>query len=254
MKLRILSVLILFLSIQVFSWGPTGHRVVGKVAEQYLSKKAKKKIAAILNNESLAEVSNWMDDIKSERLYDYARDWHWVTIPTGKTYEEAKKNPNGDVVTTIQRLIAELKTGGLTQTKEAEYIKMLVHLIGDIHQPLHVGNGKDRGGNDVQVDWFREKSNLHRVWDSHMIDSKQYSYTELAEIVTNVSKEQVTLWQEATVLDWAYESMAYRDKIYGLPANKRIGYRYMYDHWSTVELRLVQAGARLAAVLNDIYG
>lgn len=254
MRFKILSILLLFVTLEVFSWGVTGHRVVGKVAEQYLTKKTKKKMAAILDNKSLAEVSNWMDDIKSERSYDYARDWHWVTIPDDIPYSETKKNPKGDAIEAIQRIISELKAGGLEKRKEAEHLKMLVHLIGDIHQPCHVGNGKDRGSNDVKVDWFREKSNLHRVWDSDMIESKQYSFSELAEIVTNVSKEEVKAWQDATVLDWANESKDLRDQVYNLPENQRIGYRYMYDNWSTVELRLVQAGVRLAAVLNDIYG
>ena len=131
---------------------------------------------------------------------------------------------------------------------------MLVHLIGDIHQPCHVGNGKDKGGNDIKVNWFREKSNLHRVWDSNMIESKRYSFSELAEIVNNVSKDEVRAWQEASVIEWANESKALRDQVYNLPENKRIGYRYMYDNWATLELRLVQGGVRLAAVLNDIYG
>ncbi len=254
MKLKVLSIVFVFLSFQVFSWGVTGHRVVGKVAESYLSKKAKKKLAAILDNESLAEVSNWMDDIKSERSYDYAYDWHWVTIPSGQTYEQAEKNPKGDVIATVRRIIEELKKGGLEKQKEAEHVKMLVHLIGDIHQPLHVGTGEDKGGNDLKVEWFREKSNLHRVWDSDMINHKRYSYTELADIVTNVSNTQVKEWQADPLTEWAMESMELRNQVYTIPENKKMSYRYMYDNWSTVELRLVQAGVRLAAVLNEIYG
>ncbi|MEM9391146.1 MAG: S1/P1 nuclease [Bacteroidota bacterium] len=254
MKLKILSIFLLFISFQVFSWGPTGHRVVGKVAEQYLSKKAKKRLAILLGNQSLAEVSNWMDDIKSDNAYRHMYDWHWVTIPTGKTYEETEKNPNGDLIATINRVVTELKAGTLDEKKEVEYIKILVHLVGDIHQPLHVGTGEDKGGNDVKVDWFSEKSNLHRVWDGDMINSTRYSFTELAEIVSNVSKDQLEEWQKASVLDWAYESMTFRDQIYDLPDNKRIGYRYRYNNWATVELRLAQAGARLAALLNEIYG
>ena len=243
-----------FAFLEVYSWGATGHRVVGKVATQYLTKKAKRNLAEILDNSSLAEVSNWMDDIKSDDAYRHAYDWHWVTIPPGKSYQEADKNKNGDVIATINRLTEELKAGGLTKQKEAEHVKMLVHLVGDIHQPLHVGTGEDKGGNDVKVKWFRENSNLHRVWDSNMIDSKQYSYSELAEIVSNVSKEQVKAWQNSTVMDWANESIALREQVYDIPESKRLGYRYRYDNWDTVELRLVQAGVRLAALLNDIYG
>ncbi|MEM6362651.1 MAG: S1/P1 nuclease [Bacteroidota bacterium] len=100
-----------------------------------------------------------------------------------------RKKSHGDFITTINRIVTELKVGGLDKEKEAVNIKILVHLIGDIHQPLHVGTRGDKGGNDVKIDWFSEKSNLYRVWDIDMINSSRYSFTELAEIVSNVSKE-----------------------------------------------------------------
>ena len=208
----------------------------------------------ILKHESLAEVSTWMDEIRSDDRYDHTYDWHWVTVPDGMTYEQTNKNPKGDVIATIETIISELETGRLAQEKEVEHIKMLVHLVGDIHQPLHVGTGEDRGGNDVKVTWFRSESNIHRVWDSGMIDQKKYSYTELAEIIDHTTKEQIEKWQASSVRDWANESKALREQVYELPEDKNISYRYMYHNWDTVELRLLQAGVRLAGVLNRIYG
>lgn len=251
---KIAFILFTFISLHAFSWGIIGHRTVGLIAEQHLTKKAKKNIEKILGHESLAVASNWMDDIKSDDAYDHTHDWHWVTIPEGQHYEESEKNPNGDLIGTTERLIAELKQGNLPKNEEAEKLKMLVHLIGDIHQPLHVGKGDDKGGNDVKVKWFWENSNLHRVWDSGMIDSEQYSYTELADIVDHASKEQVREWQCTGVRDWANESMALREQIYDLPEDKNLNYEYRYQHWKTVQLRLAQAGIRLAGILNDIYG
>lgn len=250
---KITLILCLFTTLHVFGWGIIGHRTVGAVAEKHLTKKARKKIKAILGNESLATVSNWMDDIKSDDAYDHTHDWHWVTIPAGQTYEQTEKNPHGDVISTIERLIAELKQGGLSREKEAEDLKMLVHLVGDIHQPLHVGGGDDTGGNDVKVKWFWENSNLHRVWDSGMIDSEKYSYSELADAVDISDKDLIKKWQASTVRDWAYESMALRDQVYDLPENKNMNYEYRYHNWKTVQLRLSQAGIRLAGVLNEIY-
>lgn len=243
-----------FFSYQVFGWGLTGHRVVGDIAEKYLSRKAKKEIRKILGNESLAMASNWMDEIRSDSLYDYTHDWHWVTIPEGMRYEEAEKNPNGDIIQTIERIIKELKAGRLSHEQEAAHLKMLVHLVGDIHQPLHVGTGEDRGGNDVKVEWFWESSNLHRVWDSGMIDQKKLSYTELSNSINNPTKKEIKEWQSASVRDWAYESMALRKQVYDLPENKKMNYEYAYHNYPIVEKRLLQAGIRLAGVLNDIYG
>jgi hypothetical protein len=223
------------------------------VASFYLDAKAKKAVHRILKGKSMAIVAPWMDFIKSNPKWDYTHPWHWVTIPNGKTYAETKKNPNGDIIETLRRIIKELKKGDLSPKKERIDLKMLIHLVGDIHQPLHVGNGKDRGGNEVTVLWFGKPTNLHRVWDSQMINSSLLSYTELADAINHVSKEQVKKWQNSTVLDWAKESKELRSKVYDLPKDHRLGYDYMYKNWPVVKKRLLQAGIRLAGVLNEIY-
>ena len=256
MKLKLISVslLIIFSTTNLFAWGKIGHRVVGEVATNYLNKKAKKRIITLLEGHSLAEVSNWMDDIKSDDHFDYANDWHWVTIPKGMTYEETEKNENGDLIQTINSLIQELKAGKLSKEKEVQHIKMLIHLVGDIHQPLHVGNGTDLGGNQVKVKWFYQNSNLHRVWDSEMIDGKQYSFTELAEIVDNHSKDQIKDWSNDGIDSWYKEAMELRDQVYDFPQDGKLGYEYSYKNWDTVKVQLAKGGVRLAAILNDIYG
>src|SRR5690606_20882555 len=123
----------------LLAWGLTGHRVVGHVAQNQLSGKAKRKISKILDCNSLAEISNHMDDIKSDRNYDHTHDWHWVTIPEGHTYEQTKKNPNGDLIFKIEELVKSLKSGKLSKKEEKENLIFLVHLVGDLHQPMHVG-------------------------------------------------------------------------------------------------------------------
>jgi len=235
-----------------FAWGPTGHRVTGQVAEKYLSKKAKKELDRILNHQSLAMASTWMDDIRSDSTYDHMTDWHWVTIQNGQTYDQSAKNPKGDVVATLERIIAELKSKKLSPAEEVERIKMLIHLVGDIHQPLHVGGGNDRGGNDVKVQWFRTDSNLHRVWDSDMIDDTRLSYTELAASLEIPTSGQILLWQKSSVRDWANESMSFRKQVYDYGQGK-LGYEYSYHYFSIVRARLLQAGVRLAGILNEIY-
>lgn len=235
-------------------WGHIGHYVTGEIAEQYLTDKAAEEVKQILGNTTLAMATTWMDDIRSDSLYDYTSDWHWVTIPPGETYEEAEKNPNGDIIQALERKISQLKNGGLSEKEEREKLKMVIHMVGDIHQPLHVGTGEDRGGNDVQVQWMGENSNLHRVWDSDMINSYQLSFTELARKINHPADEQIEDWQQATVRDWAMESKSYRGQVYDLPADRRIGWEYRYQYFDIVEKRLLQAGIRLAGVLNDIYG
>lgn len=235
-------------------WGVTGHRSVGEIAEQYLTPLAKMEIKSVLGDQSLAMASTWMDEIRSDSAYDYTHAWHWVTIPDGMNYAETEKNPDGDLVKALNDVIADLKKGNLSATEEQEKLKMLIHLVGDIHQPLHVGTGKDRGGNDVDVEWFWEPSNLHRVWDSGMIDHSKLSYTEFAESVNHPTKEELRKWQTTGVLDWAQESMQLRDQVYNLPQDRQLGYEYEYKHFHIVEKRILQAGVRLADLLNEIYG
>jgi hypothetical protein len=256
MRLKVLSTLlvILFSFSQAFSWGQTGHRAVGEIASKYLTKKAQKRLIAILNGESLAIASVWMDEVKSDKAYDYMSDWHWTEIPDGKTYEQTVKNPNGDIVRTIERLIKELNTGGLDAKTEQEYVKILIHLVGDIHQPCHVGNGEDKGSNDVKVQWFGKSSNLHKVWDSEMIDGKNLSYTELAKSVDIAEKESVGKWQNDPLDTWVQEAIALRSQVYDFPEDKKLRYEYAYKNWDTVQEQLLKAGVRLAQVLNQIYG
>lgn len=252
MKLLI-TVFTLYISLSVGAWGMLGHRVVGEVAAKHLSEKAQERVASILGDMTLAEVSNWMDDIKSNDNYDSLRPWHYTTIPDGQTYADITPSEKGDVVQGINKMIAGLKSGALSSKQEKEYLMILVHLVGDVHQPLHVGNGEDRGGNGVKVEWFWDSSNLHRVWDSGMIDSKQYSYTELTNLVNHPSESEVEEWQSKQVEEWANECLVFRDGIYDLPSNNKINYEYRYKHWDTVKSQLVKAGVRLAGVLNEIY-
>jgi len=253
MKTLLLATCFALISFISFGWGQTGHRAIGLIAERHLSKKTKKTIDRILMGESLAMSSTWMDEIRSDSTYRYTSDWHWVTIPDGQTYEQSEKNPKGDVIATIERIIAELKSEKFTGKEEVERLKMLVHLVGDIHQPLHAGRGPDRGGNNVKVIWFRTDSNLHRVWDSDMIDDKDLSYTELANSLGAPTAAETALWKKATVRDWATESVSYRQQVYDYTDSK-MGYQYSYKHYPIVKLRLKQSGVRLAKVLNEIYG
>lgn len=253
MNRLLVTILLSALSFLSFGWGATGHRATGYIADKYLNKKAKKAIERILNGQSLAIASTWMDEIRSDSTYNYTADWHWVTIPDGMTYEQAEKNPKGDIIESIERIVAELKSKKLTPQQETERLKWLIHLVGDIHQPLHVGRGDDRGGNDIKIMWFRADSNLHRVWDSDMIDDTRLSYTELAESLGKPSANQVQTWQRNTVRDWANESMSYRKQVYDY-GNARLGYQYSYKYLDTAKDRLLQAGVRLAGLLNEIYG
>src|SRR3954469_5070812 len=135
MKQKFQLILVTFLlSLNALAWGPTGHRTTGWIAEKYLNQKAKKNIEKLLNGKSLAILSTWMDEVRSDSTFDYMTDWHWVTIPQGQTYHQSKKNPNGDIIQTTERIVAELKSKKLSAAEQAQHIKILIHLVGDLHQ------------------------------------------------------------------------------------------------------------------------
>jgi len=253
MKNLVLAALLFLITSTTFGWGPNGHRATGWIAEKHLSKKARKELNRILSGQSLAMASTWMDDIRSDSTYDYTSDWHWVTIQEGQTYQQSEKNPKGDIIETLERIISALKSKKLNAKEEVQHLKMLIHLVGDIHQPLHVGSGNDRGGNDIKVTWFRAESNLHRVWDSDMIEGTKLSFTELAESLDKPADAQIQGWQNSTANDWATESMGYRDQVYDYGDGK-LGYLYSYKYFHIIRHRLLQSGIRLAGVLNEIYG
>jgi hypothetical protein len=248
----IIAVLWLTASVCSYAWGPTGHRATGLVADKHLTKKAKKALERILKGQSLAMASTWMDEIRSDSTFDYMADWHWVTIQNGETYDQSVKNPNGDIIQTLERVIQELKSGKLNAAEEEQRVRILIHLVGDLHQPLHVGGGTDRGGNDVRVTWFRTDSNLHRVWDNDMIDDTRLSFTELGESLEKPDEAAIHKMQSTSVRDWATESMDFRPQVYAY-GDGRLGYNYSYKNFPLVRKRLLEAGVRLAGLLNDIY-
>ena len=110
-------------------------------------------------------------------------------------------------------------------------------------------------GNDIKVKWFNRGSNLHRVWDSDMIESWNMSYTELAKNSKNLSKSQVAAIENGEILDWAYESQKLAQRIYSKTSNDdKLSYKYSYENFSIVRDQLQKGGIRLAKILNDIYG
>ena len=235
-------------------WSKTGHRVVGEVAEQHLSKKAKRAIESLLDGESLAAVANFGDEIKSDRAYRKFSAWHYVNIPFGKTYAQIEKNEYGDLVQGVNTCLEIIKNEKSSKEDKAFYLKFLVHLIGDLHQPMHVGRGEDKGGNDIQLQWFGSGTNLHRVWDSNMINENGMSFTELATEYPEMSKAQIKFLQSGSLLDWVEESHLLAEKVYAsVEPGEKLSYRYSYDWWDTAADQLQKGGVRLAAVLNEAF-
>ena len=244
----------------VFGWGQKGHDVIASIAEAHLTRQAKKTIDGILEGRSIVYYSSWMDNLRNSPQwidgYDVTKTWHYANVDEGYTYETMRKEPAGDVLTALDLVLSGLKSGELCDSMKADYLKMLVHMIGDMHCPMHAGRLTDRGGNNVQVRWFGTPTNLHSVWDTEFIESaRRWSYTEWREQLDRCGKKERKAIAAGDMYDWFDETVAAAAIIYeNTPEGADLGYQYLYDFNGLLERQLLYAGYRLAAVLNDIFG
>ncbi len=243
-----------------FAWGKTGHRVVAAIADAQLSGLARAHVKQILGQaESLDEAANWPDEMRSNPSPFWQKTstpWHYVTL-NGIVYDHAP--PEGDALEALNKYSATLRDPNASLADKQLALRFVVHIVGDLHQPLHVGKCCDRGANDVKVKWFGRDLNLHSVWDSALVDEQQLSFTEMAaKLQRHTSNADVIAWWDINPRDWMSESAQIRETIYPRPSNDpkkvpELSYSYVYQNTPIMERRLKQAGVRLAAYLNALY-
>jgi len=259
MKTRIIYLLIILMTFSYQAnaskiWGPTGHRVVGEIAQDYLKPRVKRKLKKLLKKKSLAFLSTYADEIKSDKRYNEFYTWHYVNMPLDEDYDASKANPKGNLVTGIAHCKKVIADKNSSDDDKAFYLKLLIHLIGDMHQPMHVGLAEDRGGNDFKVKWHYSDTNLHAVWDYKMIDRFDMGYKELAENADVLTRDQVKAYQEGTVIDWVNEVHILSKDVYtSIEKEDNLRYRYSYKYMNIVRSQLQIGGIRLAKVLNDLF-
>lgn len=245
------------------AWGATGHKIVAQIAYDHLTPKARAEVDKLLAGSSLAEFSVWADQIKSDPKWAWSKPWHFADMePDAKSFSMDHDCPaNGCVVKGIQKYTAVLASGSAKQEEKVEALKFLVHFVGDIHQPLHVGNKSDKGGNGIEVQLFSRKTNLHSVWDDGIIKRRGMDF----EVYTRKLEEGLTPEKRkvfVAVMDpiaWATESHdlaqkdAYRSKGQHIKSGDTLGDEYCDHSQPIVDEQLTKAGLRLAAMLNKIY-
>ena len=255
-----------FTGIYAYAWGPMGHDVVAAIAEQNLTKKAKKNISKLLDGKSIVYYASWMDNIQNSPYWEYGynktKTWHYANVDKGETYQTMAKNKDGDVVTALTFITKELTENyqSLTDSIKVDYLKMVIHLVGDMHCPMHAGRLSDKGGNAVKVKWFGGKTNLHSVWDSKMIESaRKWGYQEWVEQLDRMDRKFIKEISKGTYEEWFMHTVQNAARIYeyveSLPgANPNLSYQYVYDFSPLLEESLILGGYRLAYVLNTIFG
>ena len=242
-----------------YCWGVTGHRVVAEIAQAHLSSKAKKELQKLIGRESLSQWANWPDFIKSDttHTWDMTSKWHYVNLPGNLSKDDfmvALKNLTGEnLYSQLQAMMMQLKDKGLPLEKRQIALRFLIHLVGDLHQPLHVGREGDLGGNKISVTWFEKTTNLHSVWDNALVDFQQYSYSEYAKTLDIANSSDVEAWQDSSLEEWFYDSYQLANKIYAtVPTDGRLGYKYNYIFKRDLDMQLLKGGLRLARLLNEV--
>jgi hypothetical protein len=244
----------------LLSWGVTGHRTVGKIAEKHLTPAAAAAVHELLGSETLADVSTWADEVRGKPEYQQTGPWHYVNLPMGLPFPEFQKSVEGmsedNVYSALQKLEKEVVDPATPREKKVEALKFIVHFVGDLHQPMHVSKAEDKGGNTIQLNFNGSGTNLHAVWDSKLIDRLGLGYEQLASTVDHATPAQVSQWQKDPMIRWMWESYAVTEKLYAevdAMKSRAIDDKYYEEHIATVEQRLEQAGIRLAGVLNRLF-
>ncbi len=256
MKRLVLCALIALCAVpDAFGWGQKGHDVTAYIAECHLSKRAARKVTRVLEGHSPVYYANWMDNASHTPEYAYSSSWHYANVDEGYTYQTMPRNDKGDVITALNDIIAKLRKGEMSPEEENIALRMLVHLVGDMHCPMHAGHRSDLGGNTVSVVYFGTPAKLHTIWDTQLVESAHnWGYTEWQQQIDRLSKQEEQAVCEGTFEDWFAETVNISAQIYKeTPEGAKLSYDHVAHYAPIIEQQLLKGGLRLAAILNDIY-
>lgn len=236
-------------------WGQKGHDVTAYIAECNLTPEAAQAVDRVLGGHSPVYYANWLDNASNTPEYAYSKTWHYANIDEGYTYDTMPAEPAGDVVTAVNDLVVRLKSGELAPEKETEALKMLIHLVGDMHCPMHAGHRSDLGGNRIPITMFGRATNLHSIWDTALPEAAHnWSYTEWQSQIDRLSDDEIVVIESGTPREWFEQTAALCPEIYRkTPEGTNVSYDYIAEYTPVIEQQFVRGGHRLAKLLNEIY-
>jgi hypothetical protein len=244
-----LFILSLLLPTKTLAWGKNGHALVAEVAFNYLDKNTKAIVLGYLDGMTIEDAANWMDNIKDDHSYDYMKPYHYTNIDKG---EEVIERSGSNIIFILNQTIKELQNNkNLTNEEIKTKILIVFHLVGDLHQPLHVGYGSDKGGNTVQINYKGQGTNLHSFWDSGIIYDRKIALKDCLG-ANQFSPKEINKLQTIDVIAWSKESRNLLDTIYNTEGAK-IKDAYVTSSAITIQSQIHKAGIRLAAILNSAF-
>lgn len=248
--------LISLTSLSAFSWGQKGHDTVTAIAERHMTPATLDSVTRLLGGKSIVYYANWLDNASHTPEYAYSKTWHYKNIDADKTYENAPNIKEGNIVQAIEEQTKVLQNPEATDAEKSLALKMVIHLLGDIHQPMHMGRATDLGGNRHYVKFFKSAANLHNVWDSKLPEAAhKWSYSEWVDQIDRATpQEEHDIVYGGSPYIWGKETYQIAKRVYdATPQDTNIAYDYIAEWTPTVEQQFLRGGLRLADVLNSVF-
>jgi hypothetical protein len=233
------------------AFGPEGHQIVATIAMSYLSPVARQNIQRVLGNTTPQQAATWMDEVRGDQAYSFMSNWHFINIEKGKTYKPGGRN---HIVSELERVYTELHhPEKLSKKARKEDLMILIHLMGDLHQPLHVGYKEDRGGNDVRIRMNGRYTDLHHVWDTDIIEQQHITATACVALSSITARDIAKAgFAQAQFVQYLNDSRAGLAAVYAFSGNS-IDQAYLNKSRQVVMFQLLHAGLRLAAILQQLF-
>lgn len=240
------------------AWSHDGHRAAATITAARLCGSAADQVAQLLGDMTVLEASTWPDGIRGETRWAHTRDWHYINIGDDESFAalDDGRVSRGQLLSAIRANLAVLADELESPARRREALSFVIHLVADLHQPLHVGRSEDRGGNTITVRFAGEETNLHRLWDGGLLRSAGLRQDDYRRTLAPLVALGAAAWESGTLEDWAEESRRLRPWVYDFDARRRvplISKRYAETGRQITALRLAQAGVRTAWLLNGFW-
>lgn len=273
-----LAIAVTLAPVDARAWRDDGHRIVCHIALLELEPGPRAEVARLIaldtSTQTFEEACIWPDDVKFA-MHRRPQPLHYVSVPEGGTVARDAFCPPEQtcLLDAIGTSVSTLSDPGSDDIARLEAIKYLGHLVGDLHQPMHIGYVIGQGGNNIHVIWQGaatpvspfllnpRETNMHRVWDHEMIDDLRLQpYRYATRLWMALKDGERAAWAGMDIIPWAQESrdIATAPATRYLPLDPEgpapepliLGPEYLQQHWPVVEDRLKRGGVRLGYMLN----
>jgi len=251
--LKLSIIILIFLNHSIFAWSNKGHRTIVQIAKSHLDATTIENVNSYLNGMSWEDAACWMDESSNDKIQQSMKPWQFAFVEKNKTYTKSQQE---DLVNKLEYCLRMLELKNLQSTETMnETLKMLFHLIGDIHQPLHCGYPHDAGGKNVTCLYFGKPYTLNQIWENEIIESKKIDIWSCTKMLTTTgfSIKRRTDNEKIDVGFWLYDTRLTLNQVYQYQNNK-IDQAYIDNSAVITERQMLKAGLRLAKVLRQVFG